>query len=359
MLGENNFKNAVCIEMKRKELLYTGRIGWTEQEEPLFIFPASSVAFRFWGTGLGICLTNWKQYWDSYLGVIIDGIEKKFKLKDMKEPQYIEIANNLDDKEHKVMIFKRMDNCHQFIIHHLLLSASSRICPAPLCPKRRIEVYGDSVSAGEVSEAIEYIGKEDPIHNGEFSNSYHSYAWILARKLNAQLYDIAQGGIALMNKTGWFLEPDAMGMESVWDKISYNPFFGKITFWDFSKYQPEVVIIAIGQNDSHPLDYMAEDDTCERAIEWRRHYKDFVKKIRNVYPLALIVLQTTLLCHHENWDKAIEDVCRELNDKKVVHYLYKRNGKGTPGHLRVTEAEEMAEELAVFLKSFGSSIWGE
>ena len=64
-------------------------------------------------------------------------------------------------------------------------------------PERKIEVYGDSVYAGEVSEAVEYTGKEDPEYNGEYSNSWYSYAWMTARKLNAQIHDIAQGGIAL------------------------------------------------------------------------------------------------------------------------------------------------------------------
>lgn len=350
-------ENAICIEMTKKELLYSGRIGWTEQKEPLFVFPASLVMFHFYGTGFGICLTNWSQYWDSYLGVIIDGVQKKIKISHREGSQYIEIADKLDDKEHEVVIFKRMDNCHQFVIHHLLLSNSSRISPAPIYSGRKIEVYGDSVSAGEVAEAVEYTGKEDPKHQGEFSNSYYSYAWILARKLNARLHDIAQGGIALMDKTGWFLEPNAMGMESIWDKVSYNPFLGNITFWDFSKYQPQVVIIAIGQNDSHPIDYMARDIDSKRAKEWKCHYRDFVKKIRSVYKKALIVLQTTLLYHHENWDRAIHEVCEELQDKRVVHYIYKRNGKGTPGHLRIAEAEEMAEELAAFLESFGDSLW--
>ena len=43
-------------------------------------------------------------------------------------------------------------------------------------PERRIKVYGDSVSAGEVSEAVDYTRKEDPEHNGEYSNSWYSYA---------------------------------------------------------------------------------------------------------------------------------------------------------------------------------------
>jgi len=80
-----------------------------------------------------------------------------------------------------------------------------------VCQKKtdkRIEVYGDSVSAGEVSEAVDFVGKEDPEHEGGYSNSYYSYGWILARKLGAQIHDIAQGGIALMDGEGWYHEPE-------------------------------------------------------------------------------------------------------------------------------------------------------
>lgn len=48
-----------------------------------------------------------------------------------------------------------------------------------MCQKKtdkRIEVYGDSVSAGEVSEAVDFVGKEDPEHEGGYSNSYYLMA---------------------------------------------------------------------------------------------------------------------------------------------------------------------------------------
>ena len=41
------------------------------------------------------------------------------------------------------------------------------------------------------------------------------------------------------------------------------------------------------------------------------------------------------------------------------HYMYKRNGAGTPGHLRIPEAEEMAEELTAYIESLGDGIWNE
>ena len=120
-----------------------------------------------------------------------------------------------------------------------------------------------------------------------------------ARKLGAQIHDVAQGGIALLDGTGWFNEPDYIGMETAWNKIHYNPVFGPATDWDFTQYKPQVVIVAIGQNDNHPEDYMKEDYNCSHSVRWRREYGELLKKIRGQYPDALIVCITTLLEHDD------------------------------------------------------------
>ena len=62
-----------------------------------------------------------------------------------------------------------------------------------------------------------------------------------ARKLNAQIHDIAQGGLALMDHTGWCYEPEAVGMETAWNKIHYNPALGAATEWNFKEYTPQIV----------------------------------------------------------------------------------------------------------------------
>ena len=111
---------------------------------------------------------------------------------------------------------------------------------------RRIEVYGDSVSAGEVSEAVARAGLSDPENNGEYSNSFYSYSWLCARKLHADIHDVAQGGIALLHGQGYFAGPDYTGMEESYDKIEMNPYLGETKPWDFSRYTPHVVIVAFG-----------------------------------------------------------------------------------------------------------------
>jgi Carbohydrate esterase 2 N-terminal len=336
-------------------LQYSGRIDTTE-EGPVLIYPCSFVKIRFTGSSLKIIIYNKNKYWNNYLGSIIDGKQERTLLSnDTKE--VITLAQNLGGQVHTALIFKRMDSCHTLQILGFYIEEGEELVECDAKPERKIEFYGDSVTAGEVSEAIEYVGRPDPSHQGEYSNSWYSYAWITARNLDAQIHNVSQGGIALLNNTGWFYESNYIGLESIYDKTSYHPELGEIKDWDFTNYTPHVVVLAIGQNDSHPYDYIKENYEGEQSNNWREHYKEFVKKIRMIYPYALIILATTILEHDVNWDHSIEEVYRDLKDDKIVHFLYSNNGKGTPGHIRIEEAERMAEELTSFIQSFGDDIW--
>lgn len=344
--------------MDREELTYSGRIDMADPKRPEFIFPASSVRFRFWGKGAVLTVKSRHACWNNYAGAIIDGIQKKWLLEADKETPLV-LVEEEEERIHDILFFKRQDSCHEMVLCELALSEGSRLLEALSKPERRMEVYGDSVSAGEVSEAVEYVGKPDPEHQGEYSNSWYSYAWIAARELHAELHDIAQGGISLLNGNGWVEPPFYPGMEFMWDKLHYHPKFGREVGWDFSKYTPHLVVVAIGQNDSNPDDYMKNSPEGVRAVYWKYKYREFLKKIRKKYPKAVILLTTTILEHDIGWDKAIEEVCREMKDDRIRHFLYSRNGRGTPGHIRIPEAEEMAQELTEFVENLDIPVWEE
>lgn len=354
--------NKVNIPLSDKRLSYCGRIDWEDKEKPEFIFPASSLTFCFWGRQAVIAVENHRAFWENDLGGWVDGKEKRWRLNEKGTTLIELVEEETEDKKHEVLLFKRQDSCHTVSLCSLVLSPGAQLLEPPKRLNRRIEVYGDSVSAGEVSEAVEYAGRPDPVHQGEYSNSWYSYAWIAARKLDAQLHDIAQGGIPLLNGTGWVSPPDYPGMEFIWDKLHYHPQLGRVSSWDFSLYRPHLVIVAIGQNDSNPRDIMKEDKDSEKAAAWKRKYKEFIGQIRKKYPKAVILLATTILEHHKNWDLAIDEVCKALQkegDKRIVHFLYSRNGCGTPGHIRIPEAEEMAGELVSFINRLDMPIWEE
>lgn len=345
------------IKPNDERLFYSGRIDWSDPETPIFIYPCTSVAMRFTGDKLKICVENRRAYWNNSLGCILDGEQLVFPLLE-EGVTVLEIPVKQTEKaEHEALIFKRQDACHEVKFLDIEIEDGGSLLEVTQRPSRRIEVYGDSVSAGDVVEAVDYIGCEDPEHNGEYSNGWYSYAWITARRLNAQIHDVAQGGAALLDQTGWFHAPDYIGMETIWDKIRYNPELGEMLKWDFNHYIPQLVIVAIGQNDSNPEDYMKDDVHGEKAERWRQHYKRFLKNIRGIYPKAHIVCCTTLLYHDEAWDRSIGQVVRELEDEKITQYIFKRNGKGTPGHLRIPEAEEMAEELSGYIEVLNIEGW--
>lgn len=346
-------------------LRYSGRIDFENAQAPVFVFAGSCVSLRFSGSCIGAVISNHRNYGSNYIGYILDGVQGKILLESggeyesggAQERQGLCLGKNLGQGEHELLLFKRMDACHYFTFHGFELEDGSRVLSPPGLLARRMEVFGDSVSCGEVSEAVDYVGKEDPEHDGEFSNSWYSYSWITARRLNAELHITAQGGAALLDRTGWFCGPDFVGMESIYDKIQYNPQLGPLKEWNFNRWTPHVAVVAIGQNDANPENYMAEDYESEKAVNWRKRYRAFVERLMALYPKACFVLTTTILGHDAGWDRAIDQVCRELDSPRVHHFLYGKNGCGTPGHIRIPEAEKMAEELSAYIFSLGEEIW--
>ncbi len=372
-------------------LQYEGRIDFSGDAGPVWVYPATYVRMRFIGDRLSVVLTNEHAYWDNYLGYLLDGKQYCVKLPESgtasvefapvgaeaaaaerTETTAEEMVAEAEQAEaaaaaggaavHNLLLFKRQDSCHMVQIHGFIGSGDLQLLPCEPLPSRRIEVYGDSVSAGEVSEAIAYCGLPDPDHHGEYSNSYYSYAWLTARRLGARLHDIAQGGIALMDGCGYFMEPQSLGMESTYDLIQYQPqiLAGRPAVkWDFGRYRPQVVIVALGQNDAHPIDFCGGDYEGEKSAAWREHYAEFVRKLCRIHPQAQVICMTTILGHHPNWDRAIGEVCGQLAKEQlpVHHFLFSNNGCGTQGHIRIPEAERMAEELSAFIDGLGEDIW--
>ncbi len=348
-------ENERLIPMTDPMLRYTGRIGMDDPANPFFIYVCSSVALRLRGRTLKVALTNQHSFYENRLGVIVNG-EQSAVLLDKGE-QIIDLSYLLAEGVNDVLLFKRQDCCHAYTMHGVIVDGAAELYPLPGRPARRIEVYGDSVSAGEVSEAEFACGQPDPEgHNGLYSNGYWSYSWQAARLLNAELHDIATGGMALLDGTGYFCGPDYIGMLSSWDKVNYYPSFGPSTPWDFARWTPHVVVVAIGQNDHNPVNIMAEDYDSEASRHWRAEYRRFLGLLREKYPCAHIVCTTTILGHDPAWDKAIDAVVASTGDERIHHFLYTNNGCGTPGHIRKSEAAVKASELADFVEKL-PGVW--
>lgn len=345
------------LRFDSEKINYYGRIGMKE-DGAYFYYASSCAEIRFRGTEISAVVNNSSVWGTICLGYVIDGRMGKIplpKYNDGKDTAY-QIANSLEpDREHTLIIYKRQAANHSFALK--TLECDGEFLEAPEKPKLKLEFYGDSVSAGEVTEAKDFAGRCDPAsHDGIYDNSWHSYTWQTARRLNAQFNNIAQGGIAVFDDTGYFHAPKMIGMESVYDKLCYFPEGGEITKWDFSRYTPDIVVFALGQNDPHNGITDQNDidisDTATR-VHWKDGYKKIVRSVHSHYGSGTkYIFLTTLLMHDEEWDNAIDEIVNELkaDGLDTYHMMFKRNGAVTPGHPRKSEHTEMAEELTEFIK---------
>lgn len=342
----------VFLEGEKFQLF--GRIDLSKKNAPMLVWPGSYVRFRFSGSVLSAQIENLRYGNGRYIGVVIDGSESCIELGDGITE--VKIAEGLEPGDHDAVIFKRMAG-HYFRINKLYLSDEGEISEPPQLPQKRIEFYGDSVTAGDLVDYDDRTGDWDPPQNdGSRDNSWHTYASITARELPAQVFNTSQGGIAIFDNTGYFEMPNMRGEESCFDKLCYSAAM-PVTEWDFSRFVPHVVVFAIGQNDSSVgNDKIYDPEYRER---WKNKYAQIIKSVRSHSPDATVVLALTVMGHDNEWDNAIHEIKDMLGgeENKVYHLMYKRVGKATPGHPRNSEQREMADELMRFLNSLPESTW--
>ena len=334
-------------------LRYMGRIDRQNPDAPVFYWPGSLIQLRF--TGRTLALTAENHSYDAGNG---NGLTLGYLLDDGK-PQTLTFAPENDlpqtvtvtaegEGEHRIRIWKRQDGPHYFTLRGIAVDDGCSIAPLEL-PARKIEAFGDSVTAGSWVELTERVGNTDfPDYTAKYDNAWYSYAMQTARLLNAQIHLTAQGGIALLDGTGYY-EYGAVGMESAYTKLSYQPASGRLSEWDFSRYVPDTVIFAVGQNDAHVGDRDGViPDEAQRA-HWLETYCRIIRDLMEKYPAADFILTLTVLMHDEYWEKLLDAACGMLDSPRVHRFRFTRTGKATPGHPRIPEQCEMACELTEFI----------
>lgn len=331
------------IPANHEHFNYSGRIDWEDPQAPAFGFPGTVVEFKFTGTSLKLELSedNWNRgnYLDVYLDNDPNPITIELKPRN-KQPMIYDIAEGLDNQVHNVVLVKRTDYIMGEFNFHGIVIDGQLLPPAP-DSKRKIEVYGDSITAGAVVE-YEVPGVQDPQgRNDSMSNAYYSYASILARDYDAELSLVAQSGASLMNGFGYW--HNGTGAESFYDKS--QPLIDA-PLWNFDNYIPDLVIIALGQNDSSTI-HIGRNVSAQN---WKNHYKQLITNLRAKYPNSYFIGMFPNMYHDKGWDnyiiEAIAEYRRENNDNRVFSLIHEQV---TPGHPRISEQQQMADTLKEFI----------
>ena len=205
-LNELDKEKYILIEADNSNYQYMGRVDFENPKSPTIIYAGSMIKTKFTGTSIKVAIKNIHACYENAIGFIIDGnITGKAVIEEHDKDIVLDIADELSEGLHDLILFKRSDAAHYFDFYGVVLEKGCHLEKPEAKSNRRIECFGDSVSAGEVSEAIDYVGKVDPEgHEGIYSNAWYSYSMMTARNLGAEINNNAQGGIAVLDGTGYF-----------------------------------------------------------------------------------------------------------------------------------------------------------
>lgn len=242
---------------------YSGRFDWGDPAGPRCSWSGSSVRIRFKGTALNVVLQAYPGEGMNFWQVVVDGEPSGVLSVEDGEHLY-GVVCGLPEGEHLVELSKRTEfRLGTTQIRGFQLSAGGEILPLEE-RVRGIEVIGDSISCGYGNEATK---KEEPF-TAATENGWAAYGAAAAREMDADYVCVAWSG------------------KKLWPDNSIIEHYGRVlslpetSEWDFSSWQPDVVVINLGTNDF----YAANPE--ERG--WIAAYKELLARIRKNYPEAWI-----------------------------------------------------------------------
>jgi len=335
-------KEDVFVPYSNPEIEYWGRVDSSSSEGVDLYWSGSSIKVNFEGESIQALLQD--ESGDNYYNVIIDK-DSLVLIRPNKSKNYYQLASNLSKGKHSIEIFKRTEwDRGKTRFYGFKLEKASQIVPKSSPKKRKIEFYGNSITAGYAVE--DTTGKDSP--DSTYTNNYLSYAAITARHFDAEYQCNCKSGIGIT--ISWF----PLIMPQIYDRLIPNDSKSK---WDFSLFNPDVVVVNLFQNDSWLVNqkdrpeykqFIGENIPDEAFLI--DAYQQFIAGLRNHYPNATIICalgNMDATKEDSKWPNYIEKAVENLNDQKIYTHFFPF--KGTRGHPSISEQEEMAKSLIQFI----------
>jgi hypothetical protein len=332
----------LIVDYSDADIVYSGRIDSTGGGVDMY-WSGNSVKLNFEGNTVSALLQD--QRGDNYYNVIIDQ-DSMYVLRPDTSKRYYVLASGLSKGSHSIELFKRTEwDRGKTSFYAFQLEGEPQVLARDAEKKRKIEFYGNSITAGYAVE--DTTGKDRP--DSTFTNHYLSYAAITARHFDAQRHTICKSGIGIT--ISWF----PMIMPEIYDRI--NP-EDPNSQWDFSLYSPDLVVINLFQNDSWLVNMpdRAEfktnfGDTAPTDEALVLAYQEFVSQIRGHYPESSIICMLGNMDatrEGSKWPGIVQSAVDSLKDDEI--YTFFQPFKESGGHPTVEEQKIMADGLIAFIE---------
>ncbi|MBQ8965845.1 SGNH/GDSL hydrolase family protein [Ruminococcus sp.] len=225
----------------------------------------------------------------------------------------------------------------------------------PTAPKaHRIEIIGDSITCGYG------VDDEDPTHNFKTSTEdvtkAYSYKTVQALDVDYSLFSISGWGV-ISGWTGDGTQKPDQQIPLYYEKYGFTyGGFGDTKpqdmDWDFSRFQPELVIINLGTNDDS---YCGTNE--DRRADYSAGYVEFLKTVRRCNPDARILCVLGIMgdALYPTVEETVAKYSEETGDTNIsaFHFEPQKPEDGLAADYHPTEVThtKAAEALTAEVKS--------
>ncbi len=213
-----------------------------------------------------------------------------------------------------------------------------------------IEFIGNSITCGAAADPSEVPCGTGVYHDQH--NAYYAYGPRVARALAVNFIMSCVSGIGVYRN--W--NSDGPAMPDVYEKANLTAAGPEP--WNFKKYTPNIVSIALGTNDFSHGDGKKPRLPFDSAT-FVNHYIHFVELVKSKYPLAQIALLSSPMVHGDsrtllqNCLTAVKqniDAAHESDKKIALYFFNPMQTHGCSGHPTVEEHAILANELIPFFQ---------
>jgi lysophospholipase L1-like esterase len=283
---------------------YVGRWDTSDAANPSGSWGPIGIRARFEGTSVRAKLNDPK---NTFTYRIDGGAPQPLAPGAETEPL---LASGLADGEHTLELYRRSEGAYgKTVVSGLVLDPGKRLLAPPPRAPRKLEVLGDSISAGYGNEGM---GGTTPATQ----NGYLAYGPQLARLLDAEWSVVAHSGQGVYRNLCEALPPTQRHMPGEF-LLTQHPAVPGPT-WDFNAWQPDVLVVALGTNDFS--DY--PPGTCQPpdVAAFAAAYTALLGSARERYPTAEIFALGTFLAAAGNaFGTANQKICEVVTALGDAH----------------------------------------
>jgi len=332
----------VFIDSTNENIKYAGRINFEDAKSPEIYWSGTSIKIRATGGDVKALLKD--ERGENYFNIVLDNDSLSYVKLDTAK-QWYTLAANLPNGDHTIELVKRNEWDKGSTHFYGFELTGGDLLELPEGNGRVIEFFGNSITAGYAIE--NYTGSDSP--DSIYTNSYTTYGAVTARHFDADYYGTVRSGIGIM--VSWV----PVIMPEIYNRLDPTDPTSK---WDFSRVQPDIVVVNLFQNDSwlvnmpnhesFKIRFGNEKPDENKIIE---SYKNFVSRLRNVYPEANIICALgSMDATREDspWPRYVITAVEKLDDPKIHTHFFPFIAKG--GHPRVEDNKVMAESLIGFIE---------